>query len=120
MNKKTNNLRRNSQPVNKKNNKLSRIRKKRAYVILSVISFFVLLLGVQIVHNKIQLHKTNQQISSQTQKYDSKTKENQKLKLKKTQLNDKNYLEKLIRSRYYYSKNGETVYSFSKNSAFDE
>ncbi|WP_237027382.1 septum formation initiator family protein [Lactobacillus sp. S2-2] len=120
MRKKSNNVRSMKHQQNKKNNKLSVTRKRRAAVILVVLLFFILLLGFQIINNKIQLHKTNQQIAIQTQKLNKQKKENKKLRLKKTQLNDKNYLEKLIRSRYYYSKKGETVYSFPKDSAFDE
>lgn len=120
MSKKSNNIRSIRYQGNKKNKSLSSARKKRAFVILSVIIFFILLLSFQIIHNKLQSNKANQQIMTQNQKLNNQKKENQKLKLKKIQLNDKNYLEKLIRSRYYYSKSGETVYSFSKNSAFDE
>ena len=37
--------------------------------------------------------------------------ENAQLKDKVKQMNDENYLEKLIRAKYFYTKKGETVYN---------
>ncbi|MBW1604777.1 septum formation initiator family protein [Lactobacillus sp. Sy-1] len=44
---------------------------------------------------------------------------NQELKLNVKQLNNTEYVEQLIRDKYYYTKNGETVYSLPNDVAKD-
>jgi cell division protein DivIC len=47
----------------------------------------------------------------ETAHYEKIQNDNKALKVKVKQMNDEQYLEKLIRSKYLYTKKGETVYN---------
>ncbi|AQW21737.1 septum formation initiator [Lentilactobacillus curieae] len=97
---------------NKISVKLSAKRKRRAMFIVGLFMLCVCVFGVQIIRAKSNLAQINDQIVKQ--KADLKTEKatNKKLSVKVKQLNNRSYVEKLIRERYYYTKPGETVYSF--------
>ncbi|KID41028.1 FtsB family cell division protein [Fructilactobacillus fructivorans] len=105
---------------NKKNQQKNRPkvnkRTKRLMAIVAVFAVVIIALGWQIVDGMNQIHEVNAQITEKQQDYRvEKQKEkglNEQIKL----LNNKNYLQELMRAKYYYTKPGETVYSFPQNS----
>lgn len=92
--------------------KLSHKRKRRALEIIGGFACVVLLFGVQIVRAKGNLTQINSQIAKQQANLKSEKATKKQLSVKVKQLNNHSYVEKLIRERYYYTKPGETVYSF--------
>ena len=71
------------------------------------------------VRTNASLHHVNQKVEASEQRLDKAKDTNAKLKLKVKQLNNKDYLGQLIRSKYYYSKSGETIYSLPGDHAKD-
>jgi cell division protein DivIC len=90
---------------------LMTIRKKRFYGIISVFLVFVLFFGIQIIQSKASLHHVNTQITQSQTKLKNTKKQNTKLAGQVKLLNDDDYLQKVIRQKYYYAKDGETVYN---------
>ena len=52
-----------------------------------------------------------------SKKLDKVKKDNASLKLRVKQLNDDEYLEKLIREKYYYSRDNEMIYNLPDDKA---
>lgn len=98
---------------------LSNRRKKRALMIIGIFSLFAIVFAVQIIRAKVNYADVNVQITRQEKKYQHQKATNKVLHAKVTQLNDKSYVEKIIRDRYYYTKPGETVYSFPNQAPKD-
>lgn len=88
-----------------------RSRKKRGIILVSFFLVVILMLVVQIFITKSKISNVSEQ-QVQTKKELKKSKiDNQKLKQNIKQLHDKDYVQKVIREKYYYTKPGETVYS---------
>lgn len=88
-----------------------RSRKKRGIILVSFFLVVILMLVVQIFITKSKISNVSEQ-QVQTKKELKKSKlDNQKLKQNIKQLHDKDYIQKVIREKYYYTKPGETVYS---------
>ncbi|CAI2568008.1 hypothetical protein AKUH3B110M_03090 [Apilactobacillus kunkeei] len=88
-----------------------RSRKKRGIILVSFFLVVILMLVVQIFITKSKISNVSEQ-QVQTKRELKKSKiDNQKLKQNIKQLHDKDYIQKVIREKYYYTKPGETVYS---------
>ena len=98
---------------------LKQRRVRRSARILAIFAVFALILGIQLVRTKASLHHVDQQVATSQRKLAKTKQTNARLKLEVKQLNDKDYLGQLIRSKYYYSKSGETVYSLPGDHASD-
>ncbi|GAX02356.1 FtsB family cell division protein [Secundilactobacillus silagei] len=98
---------------------LSKQRKKRALIIIIGFTVAFLFLGIQIIHAKNAMSQTNVQITRQQQKLTRVKQTHQQLNEHVKLLNNKDYLENLIRSKYYYAKSGETIYSLPNDKASD-
>lgn len=100
-----------SKSVTGATNPYIRARKHRFYFIMGVFLFFVGIFGFQIVHAKVTLGNVNQQIATTNSKLKDVKESNSDLKNRVKQMNNTEYLQKLVRSKYLYSRNGETVYN---------
>ncbi|CAI2635232.1 hypothetical protein AKUA1404_03320 [Apilactobacillus kunkeei] len=88
-----------------------RSRKKRGIILVSFFLVVILMLLAQIFITKSKISNVSEQ-QVQTKKELKKSKvDNKKLKQNIKQLHDKDYIQKVIREKYYYTKPGETVYS---------
>ncbi|KOY79607.1 FtsB family cell division protein [Apilactobacillus kunkeei] len=88
-----------------------RSRKKRGIILVSFFLVVILMLVAQIFITKSKISNVSEQ-QVQTKKELKRSKiDNQKLKQNIKQLHDKDYIQKVIREKYYYTKPGETVYS---------
>ncbi|MFD1456451.1 septum formation initiator family protein [Levilactobacillus lanxiensis] len=94
-------------------------RVRRATRILVVFAVFAIILGVQLIRTHASLHQVNQQVATSERTLTKTKAKNADLKQEIKQLNDKDYLAQLIRSKYYYSKSGETIYSLPGDHASD-
>lgn len=98
---------------------LSNRRKKRALIIIAIFVFFASIFLVQIVRAKVNYADVHVQIARKQKNLANQKANNKKLKSQVSQLNDKSYVEQIIRDRYYYTKPGETVYSFPNKAPKD-
>lgn len=98
---------------------MSRRRAKRALRIIACFAFFILILGVQLVRTNASRHKVDQQVVTSQRQLAKAKRTNADLKAQVKQLNDQDYLGQLIRSKYYYSKSNETIYSLPGDHAND-
>lgn len=98
---------------------LGRRRMRRALRIGLVFAVFALILGIQLIRTNASLHKVNQQVGTSERQLTKTKAENTQLDLKVKQLNNQDYVAQLIRSKYYYSKSGETIYSLPGDHASD-
>lgn len=98
---------------------LKRRRLRRMARILAVFAVFALILSVQLIRTNASLHHVDQQVTTSKQKLAQTKHTNAELKLEVKQLNNQDYLGQLIRSKYYYSKSGETIYSLPGDHASD-
>ncbi|GAA6113522.1 MAG: septum formation initiator family protein [Apilactobacillus sp.] len=86
-------------------------RKKRGIILVSTFLLIFAVLTFQIISTKQKVRNiSEQQVQSQQELKKSKV-DNKKLKENIKQLHDNDYIQKIIRERYYYTKPGETVYS---------
>lgn len=88
-----------------------RSRKKRGIIMVSFFLVVILMLVAQILITKSKISNVSEQ-QVQTKKELKKSEvDNKKLKQNIKQLHDNDYIQKVIREKYYYTKPGETVYS---------
>lgn len=98
---------------------LSNRRKKRALVTGAIFLFFASIFLIQIVRAKVNYADVHVQIAREQKDLKQQKVANKQLKAQVSQLNDKSYVEQIIRDRYYYTKPGETVYSFPNKAPKD-
>lgn len=98
-------LRRKQAKIEKKTH---RIRLNRIVAIFAII--FVVL-GVQIAIKVSQTARINNQVKAEKENLTKVKKTVNNLKTKRQNLNDPNYVAKLIRYKFYYSKSNENVYN---------
>lgn len=98
-------LRRKQAKIEKKTH---RIRLNRIVAIFAII--FVVL-GVQIAIKVSQTARINNQVKAEKVNLTKVKKTANNLKTKRQNLNDPNYVAKLIRYKFYYSKSNENVYN---------
>lgn len=87
--------------------------------IFGVFSFFALIFAFQIISAHASVNKINAQIQSKSASINVQKNRTTELNQKVKQLNDRDYVEKIIRDKYYFTKPGETVYSFPSQVARD-
>ncbi|MHA8110670.1 FtsB family cell division protein [Lactobacillaceae bacterium Melli_B4] len=82
-----------------------------------LVAFLYLL--VNLLTAKYQDAQVQRQIQTSKQTLATAKLTNEKLKLNVKQLNNTEYVQQLIRDKYYYTKSGETVYSLPNDVAKD-
>lgn len=96
--------------------RIVKVRKHRFYAIIVFFAVIFLVLGFQIIQTKYNLGKVNNQIEAKQETLQKTKAKNKKLDKQVELLHDNNYLQKILRQKYYYSKSGETIYSLSDSS----
>lgn len=91
-----------------------RLKMRLIYGVACLVTFLCLW---SVGKNLWQTHLVKQQTVTAQKNLNTVKKENEKLKIRVKQLNDNDYLEKLIRERYYYSRDNETVYNLPEDKA---
>lgn len=115
----TRQLARQQQTAEHRHHWLGKRRAHRASRILLIFAVFAAILTIQLVRTNASLHRVNQQVVASKQKLTQTKATNKQLKKQIKQLNDQDYVGQLIRSKYYYSKTGETIYSLPGDHASD-
>lgn len=91
-----------------------RVHVRRAKLICSVFVVLFLILAIQIIGTKRDLAKVNQNIDKANTTLAQKKNTNTKLKKQVKKMHDPDYLQELVREKYNYAKDGETIYNFVK------
>lgn len=80
-------------------------------LILGITLFVTLFLGFSAIRNNIQAGMLNQKATEAKVELKNVKSKNRELKQQVEQLKDADYVAKIIRQKYYFSKKGETIYS---------
>jgi len=95
------------------------VRRRRFITIVAVFGALLLFFGFQLINTRASLHGVNRQVATSQVKLNQARTQHTKLETQIKQLNNKDYLQKLLRSKYDYTKTGETVYSLPNDNASD-
>lgn len=99
--------------------RVAQVRRRRFILIVAVFGALILFFGFQLINTRSNLHQVNRQVATSQVKLKKVQQKNNQLESQIKQLNNKNYLQKLLRSKYDYTKSGETVYSLPNDNAAD-
>jgi cell division protein DivIC len=95
------------------------VRRRRFITIVAVFGALLLFFGFQLINTRASLQGVNRQVATSQVKLNQARTQHTKLETQIKQLNNKDYLQKLLRSKYDYTKTGETVYSLPNDNASD-
>ena len=79
--------------------------------IIAIFAIIFVILGVQIVLKVSQTGRINKQVEAEKVTLVQVKAKDRELSTKRQDLKDPNYVAKLIRYKFYYSKNNEKVYN---------
>ncbi|MFW6757526.1 FtsB family cell division protein [Lactiplantibacillus plantarum] len=99
--------------------RVAQVRRRRFILIVAVFGALILFFGFQLINKRSNLHQVNRQVATSQVKLKKVQQKNNQLESQIKQLNNKDYLQKLLRSKYDYTKSGETVYSLPNDNAAD-
>ena len=91
-----------------------RVHVRRAQIIGGVFIVLFLILAIQIIGTKREQARVNRNIEKANTTLAQKRATNKKLKKQVNKLHDPSYLQELVREKYGYAKDGETIYHFVK------
>jgi Septum formation initiator len=91
------------------------VHRRRMLAILAIFVVGVIFFGVQIMRAQNTNRQLQAQVAQQQKKLQQVQSTKQDLKVQVDQLHDDDYLNKLIRYKYDYSKNGEIIFSLPEN-----
>lgn len=94
--------------ANKKVKEVHRVRRNR---ILAIFAVVFLIFGIQLIMVHVQTNKINAQAVTTNKQLTKLKRSNKNLEDQATNLRDPDYLSKMIRYKFYYSKPGETIYN---------
>jgi len=97
----------------------SQVRRRRFILIVAIFGALVLFFGYQLINTRANLSQVNHQVATSQVNLKQEQRKNAKLNSQIKQLNNEDYLQKLLRSKYDYTKSGETVYSLPNDNASD-
>ena len=92
----------------KREKEVHRVRLNR---IIAIFAIIFVILGVQIVLKVSQTGRINKQVEAEKETLAQVKAKDRELSTKRQDLKDPNYVAKLIRYKFYYSKNNEKVYN---------
>ncbi|EEJ71083.1 septum formation initiator family protein [Lactobacillus ultunensis] len=92
----------------KREKEVHRVRLNR---IIAIFAIIFVLLGIQIAAKISQTGRINKQVEAEKQTLATIRDQDRELSTKKQDLKDPNYVAKLIRYKFYYSKTDEKVYN---------
>ncbi|WEV50780.1 septum formation initiator family protein [Lactobacillus sp. ESL0731] len=92
----------------KREREVHRVRRNRIIAVFAIIFVF---LGVQIAITHAQTSRINSQVQASKKSLSTISKEKQALSAKRDDLKDPDYVAKLVRFKFLYSKPNETIYN---------
>ncbi|KRM00026.1 FtsB family cell division protein [Liquorilactobacillus satsumensis] len=100
-----------AQKMHERKSRVRIVHRRRLIFIGIFVALTAFFCGYQIIHTHFLTANLEAQVKSARSKLDQEKQTRVNLKQQVKQLNDQDYLQKLIREKYYYSKDGETIYS---------
>ncbi|KRN27871.1 hypothetical protein IV38_GL001710 [Lactobacillus selangorensis] len=91
------------------------VHKRRIWLLTGILLVIFLIGGFQLIRSHQTLATTNQQVVVQKKKLNNIKGKQDDLKIEVKELKNDDYVGKLIRYKYYYSKKGEKVYSLPQD-----
>lgn len=92
----------------KREKEVHRIRRNR---IIAVFLVLFALLGIQLTVTRVQTQRINEQVQTQKKSLSQIDKQKRVLTAKRNDLKDPDYVAKLVRFKFLYSKPNETIYN---------
>lgn len=92
----------------KREKEVHRIRRNR---IIAVFLVLFALLGIQLTVTRVQTQRINEQVQTQKKSLSQIDKQKRALTAKRDDLKDPDYVAKLVRFKFLYSKQNETIYN---------
>lgn len=92
----------------RKEKEVHRVRRNR---IVACFAIAILIFGLQLIMVHVQTGRINSQIQTNKTELNQVNKTNKKLKAQVADLKDPDYVAKVIRYKFYYSKSGESIYT---------
>lgn len=89
------------------------VHQRRCKRIVAVFLVVFLIFGIQIIQSKRTLADINGNIRQAQSRLATQKEKNQDLKHEIKMLHDPEYVQQVVRSKYNYSKKGETVYNLN-------
>lgn len=87
-------------------------RRRRLAIIFSIAAVVFTLMGWNLYHNYRQMDKLQAEAQEVKQEQQQVAEEKKQLEAKVSLLKDEDYVAKLARQKYYWSKDGETIYRY--------
>ncbi|MGK4180006.1 FtsB family cell division protein [Lapidilactobacillus dextrinicus] len=105
------------QQIDARRRYLQHVHRRRLWILLAILLVILIGLGSQIIRGKQTNNAIQQQVQTEKKQL-SKTKDkSDNLKIQVKQLNNKTYIEKLIRYKYDYSKKGEIIFTLPETNS---
>lgn len=95
--------------------KVKEVHRVRRNRIMAIFAIIFLILGIQLVMMKVQASRINGQVQASKVQLTKINKKNKALQSQADDLKDPDYMAKVIRYKFYYSKPGESIYTVSEN-----
>lgn len=102
--------------ANERQSRGTRFRMGLLAVIVVIVTFFC---GIRIVQAEVETHQVNKQTAVAERKLQRAKARNASLSQQVQQLSNNDYVQKVIRQRYNYTKKGETVYNLPQTNVSD-
>ena len=103
--------------ANERQSRGTRFRMGLLAVIVVIVTFFC---GIRIVQAEVETHQVNKQTVVAKQKLQRAKARNASLSQQVQQLSNNDYVQKVIRQRYDYTKKGETVYNLPQTNVSND
>lgn len=95
--------------------KVKEVHRVRRNRIIAVFAIIFLILGIQLIMMRLQAKQINNQVQASKVQLTKINKKNKALQAQANDLKDPDYMAKVIRYKFYYSKPGEAIYTVSEN-----
>lgn len=92
------------------------VHRKRRVRYLTICGLIFVVLGIQLILNITTTHRIKSEIQTNKTSLVEQKETNRRLKIKRNNLKDPDYLAKYIRYKFYYSKKGEQIYNIPEDS----
>ena len=92
------------------------VHRKRRVRYLTIFGLIFVVLGIQLILNITTTHRIKSEIQTNRTNLVEQKETKRRLKIKRNNLKDPDYLAKYIRYKFYYSKKGEQIYNIPEDS----
>ncbi len=92
------------------------VHRKRRVRYLTIFGLIFVVLGIQLILNITTTHRIKSEIQTNKTSLVEQKETKRRLKIKRNNLKDPDYLAKYIRYKFYYSKKGEQIYNIPEDS----